>query len=57
MLVEEREKGEISGIVKVKLSNDADIEKFRDMIEDVTVIARSKPEHKYLFIDGLRKIG
>ena len=54
---EEEGKDDDVGIMKIKLDTPVKEEKFKEIADGLAVMARSKPEHKYLLVDGLKKIG
>lgn len=39
------------------MENEADERAFEEVIGDLVVMARSKPEHKYVLVDGINKLG
>jgi magnesium-transporting ATPase (P-type) len=39
------------------MNNEADERAFEEVIDDLVVMARSKPEHKYILVDGINKLG
>ena len=42
---------------KVVLNNETERREFQDLVNNLAVMARSKPEHKFILVDGINKLG
>jgi Ca2+ transporting ATPase len=42
---------------RIQLKDEKDEEIFEEIISNLSVMARSKPEHKYILVDGINKLG